>query len=157
MRSAIHRNTASALLLFALSSLIAVMRVSADGPRRATISRATGKISIDGSLDEPSWAEAAPIGEITQREPKPGVAASEKTEVKLLYDKQNLYVGVVCYDSEPGKIIGTQEARDAMLDSDDQIQILIDTFHDSRNAFYFATNPTRRARGRPDYRKRPGQ
>ena len=101
--------------------LVAAMSVSADDPRRATVSRATDKISIDGAPDEPDWARAEPIGEITQREPKPGAAASEKTEVKLLYDKQNLYVGVVCYDSKPEKIIGTQEARDAALDSDDQI------------------------------------
>src|SRR5262249_2447118 len=141
MKSAIHRNTTSVFLPFTLTLLMAAMRVSADDPRRATISRAAGKISIDGVLDEPDWARAEPIGEITHREPKPGAAATEKTEVKLLYDHQNLYVGVVCYDSEPDKIIGTQEARDAMLDSDDQIQILIDTFHDSRNAFYFATNP----------------
>src|SRR5262245_66497582 len=97
MRSAIHRNTASALLLFALSLLIAVMPVSADGPRRATISRATGKISIDGALDEPDWARAEPIGEITQREQKPGAAATEKTEVTLIYDCLHRYVGDVCY------------------------------------------------------------
>jgi hypothetical protein len=85
MKSAIHRNTASAFPLFALILLVAATSASADDHRRATISRATGKISIDGALDEPDWARAEPIGEITQREPKPGVAATEKTEVKLLY------------------------------------------------------------------------
>src|SRR5262249_17403688 len=84
---------------------------------------------------------AAPIGEIVQREPKQGAAATEKTEVKLLYDAQNLYIGVVCYDSEPEKIVATQMARDALLEVDDRIEILLDPFHDRRNAFYFATNP----------------
>jgi len=116
-------------------------RVVADDAKRATPPQATGRITIDGALEESDWARAASIGEIVQREPRPGAAASERTEVKLLYDARNLYIGVVCYDSEPDKIIGTQMARDAALMADDTIEILIDTFHDRRNAFYFATNP----------------
>ncbi|RMG52277.1 MAG: hypothetical protein D6723_09070 [Acidobacteria bacterium] len=81
------------------------------------------------------------IGALIQREPRPGESATEPTEVKLLYDRQNLYIGVMCYDSEPERIIATQMARDADLSADDRIEILIDTFHDRRNAFYFATNP----------------
>lgn len=110
--------------------------------RRAVVVRARSPISIDGVLSEPDWAKAAPIGEIVQREPRQGEPATEATEVKLLYDSQNFYIGVVCYDSEPGQIIGTQMVRDADLSSDDQIEILVDTFRDRRNAFYFATNPS---------------
>ncbi len=98
-------------------------------------------ITIDGLLNEQDWSQAAAIGEILQREPRQGEKASERTEVKLLYDSQNLYIGVTCYDSEPQRIIGTQMARDADLEADDRIEILIDTFRDRRNAFYFATNP----------------
>ena len=68
-------------------------------------------------------------------------APTERTEVTLLYDQDNLYVGVMAYDAEPGKVIGTQMARDASLQSDDRIEILLDTFRDQRSAFYFATNP----------------
>ena len=67
--------------------------------------------------------------------------ATEKTDVRLLYDSENLYVGVYCYDSSPGRIIGTQMSRDSDLSADDKIEILLDSFRDSRNAFYFATNP----------------
>jgi hypothetical protein len=102
---------------------------------------AKSKISVDGILDESDWAEAPPIGEILQREPKQGEKATEQTVVKLLYDSQNFYVGVTCYDSEPQKVIGTQMARDADLSVDDRVEIIIDSFHDRRNAFYFSTNP----------------
>ena len=98
-------------------------------------------IAVDGELDEPAWSAAAPIGEIRQRDPHEGERATEATEVKLLYDGQNLYIGVTCFDSEPDHVIGTQMSRDADLSADDRIEILIDTFGDRRNAFYFATNP----------------
>ncbi|MGH9803271.1 MAG: DUF5916 domain-containing protein, partial [Blastocatellia bacterium] len=113
----------------------------ADSNKRSTVSQTGAKISIDGVLDESAWANATPLSEIQQREPKPEVAATERTEVRLLMDKDNLYIGVMCYDSEPGKVVGTQMRRDALLQSDDRIQILLDPFHDRRNAFYFATNP----------------
>ncbi len=98
-------------------------------------------IALDGILTESDWADAQPIGEIRQREPRPGDQASERTEVKLLHDDQNLYMGVICYDSEPDRVIATQMARDSDLSMDDKIEILLDTFHDHRNGYYFATNP----------------
>ncbi len=125
-------------LLFAL--LIPLCAVAQD-PNRGTMNRATATINVDGVLDEADWQQAPLLGEILQREPKQGVAATEKTEVKLLFDKDSFYVGVTCYDSEPGKIVATQMARDAVLLSDDSIEILLDPYRDRRNAFYFATNP----------------
>ena len=110
--------------------------------RRAEIKRISSHISVDGILDEPEWADALPIGEIIQREPKPGEKPTERTEVKILYDSANLYIGAMCFDSEPARIIGTQMARDADLSADDRIEILIDSFRDRHNAFYFATNPS---------------
>ena len=65
------------------------------------------------------------------------------------YDRDHLYVGVVAYDSEPQRVIGTQMARDASLAADDRVEILLDTFRDQRSAFYFATNPSGALRGRP--------
>jgi hypothetical protein len=108
---------------------------------RATVARAKSRITVDGLLNEQDWIEASPAGEILQREPRPGEKASERTELKLLYDDSNLYVGVTCYDSEPNRIIGTQMERDADLSADDRIELLIDSFHDRHNAYYFSTNP----------------
>lgn len=109
--------------------------------QRTVVSRAKSHITIDGILDEPDWAEAPSIGEILQREPQPGGNPTERSEVKILYDSANFYIGVICYDSEPNRIIGTQMARDADLSPDDRIEILIDSFRDRHNAFYFGTNP----------------
>ncbi len=107
----------------------------------ATVLRTTAPVIVDGVLDEPDWAEAPDIGELRQREPLQGEKATELTSVKLMYDEGNLYVGILCYDSEPKGIISTQLARDAQIGADDSIEILIDTFRDRRNAYYFATNP----------------
>jgi len=99
-------------------------------------------ITVDGVLDEPVWEQAPTIGDLIQRQPDQGLAPTERTRVTLLRDNDNLYVGIVAYDSAPKKIIGTQMERDAALGSDDRIEILLDTFRDQRSAFYFATNPS---------------
>jgi hypothetical protein len=111
------------------------------GSRNATVTRINSPITVDGALEEPAWASAPKIGDLIQREPSPGTAPTEKTEVTLLYDENQLYVGVLCYDSEPSGVIGTQMARDGDLSDDDRLEILLDTYRDRRNAFYFATNP----------------
>jgi hypothetical protein len=116
-------------------------RRAPDEAPRAVVSRSASSVSIDGVLDEPDWEAAAPIGTLRQRAPREGEEASERTEVKLLYDSQNLYIGVMCFDSAPQQIIGRQMSRDGDLSADDRIEILIDSFRDRRNAFYFATNP----------------
>jgi hypothetical protein len=99
------------------------------------------RIVIDGNLNETPWNTGVRIGDLIQREPRNGESPSERTEVTILHDADNLYIGVMCYDSEPGKVIGTQMARDANLGSDDRISIVLDTYRDQRNAFYFSTNP----------------
>ena len=108
--------------------------------KSAVVTRITSEITVDGLLEEPAW-EAAPTIELTQTDPRPGEEPTERTEVTLLYDADNLYIGVICYDAEPNRVIGTQMARDANLGSDDRILIVLDTYRDQRNAFYFATNP----------------
>lgn len=110
--------------------------------KSAPVMRVTEPVTIDGVLDEPVWASAPRIGDLVQRQPVPGEAPSERTDVRLLYDETHLYIGVAAYDSQPERIIGTQMARDASIDSDDRVEILLDTFRDQRSAFYFATNPS---------------
>jgi hypothetical protein len=112
-----------------------------DATRSAPVTRIADAIAVDGVLDEPIWARAPKLGDLIQRQPQPGSRPSEATDVVLLYDADNLYIGVTAHDSEPKRVIGTQMARDANLASDDRIEILLDTFRDQRSAFYFATNP----------------
>src|SRR5262249_33672752 len=108
--------------------------------RTAVVSRTTSPISVDGALDERDWQTAPGIGELVQREPDNGQPPSQRTAVTLLYDADNLYVGVMCYDSEPDRIVAGQMARDAGLGSDDRITIVLDTYRDRRNGYYFQTN-----------------
>ena len=98
-------------------------------------------IKLDGFLNESAWNEAQPAGDFIQRELIEGEPATEKTEVRILYDSENLYIGIMCYDSEPGKIIHTKMERDTDLDSDDSFTVVIDTFRDKRTGYWFGTNP----------------
>ena len=73
--------------------------------------------------------------------PIEGAPASERTEVRVLFDKSHLYIGVIAFDSEPSKIVVTQSRRDADITESDAIIVVLDTFNDNQNAFVFGTNP----------------
>jgi hypothetical protein len=98
-------------------------------------------IKLDGRLNEPAWQQARKISNFTQRELHEGQPATERTEVAVLYDAKNLYVGVWCYDDHPDKIIASQMKRDFNPGTDDNFQIVIDTYGDKRNGYLFITNP----------------
>jgi len=102
---------------------------------------ATEAPHIDGRLDDPAWKQAEFHGDFIQREPNEGEPATEKTEIAILYDDENLYIGVHCFDSEPDRIRATELRRDGELRNDDNFEIVLDTYHDQRNAFFFSTNP----------------
>jgi hypothetical protein len=110
--------------------------------------RVAGEIAVDGILDEPDWKLAKPATDFIQKLPATGEPATEPTEVRLLYDDKNLYVGVYCFDSAgPAGLIVNDIRKDFYTLSSDGFQIVIDTYNDNRNAFLFATNP---AAGRYD-------
>ena len=109
--------------------------------KSAIVTRIASDITVDGMLEEEVWQTAPTIGPLTQREPRTGEPPTEQTDVTLLHDDDYLYIGVMCYDAEPSRVIGTQMARDASLGSDDRILVVLDTYRDQRSAFYFATNP----------------
>jgi len=96
---------------------------------------------IDGHVDDMFWSTTEPFSAFVQQEPNDGEPATERTEIRFLLDRQNLYIGVICFDDEPQSILVSQSRRDADLDDTDSIQILLDTFNDGQNAFVFGTNP----------------
>ena len=99
-------------------------------------------IKIDGRLTEPEWEKATPyIGYFYQQEPLDREPSSEKTEVRILKDQNNLIFGIRCYYTDPSKIFATVMRRDGLLMRDDFIEIFLDTYHDGRNCFCFATTP----------------
>ena len=84
---------------------------------------------------------AVPAGDFIQIEPNNGSPATEKTEVRVAYDRNAIYLGMTAYDSEPDKWIAYQRRRDEGLPSDDKIRWTIDTFLDARSGYFFETNP----------------
>ncbi len=98
-------------------------------------------VEIDGRLDEAVWARATPARDFTQQDPDLGQPATERTEVRFLLSGDTLYMGVICYDSEPGGVMANTMQRDAPLSADDRFMWTFDTFLDARSAYYFEMNP----------------
>jgi hypothetical protein len=111
------------------------------GARRIQAGRVTDPIKIDGLLTEPDWALAQPATDFRQERPTEGSPASERTEVRVLFDDRNIYFGIRAFDSSVAHINARELVRDASFSNDDTIAILLDTYHDRRNAFRFVVNP----------------
>lgn len=130
----------SALLYWPLAS--AEPQEHDTGQRTVRAYRVTNPPELDGIVDEPVWLRMEPARDFVQREPNEGQPASEPTEVRFGFDDNNLYIGIICFDSEPDGIVITQNRRDGALRDTDSIEILLDTFHDHQNAVIFGTSPT---------------
>ena len=97
---------------------------------------------IDGVLDDPVWQTAAVINEFVQQEPDEGAPATERTEVRVLYEGSTLFIGVHAFDSSPDGPIASEMRRDAdRILEEDNFQVILDTFMDSRSAYMFVVSP----------------
>ena len=101
----------------------------------------TGKIELDGFLDEPEWKMVSPAKDFIQRDPIEGAPSTEKTEVYVIYDEDNLYIGAMLFDSNPDGILAYQKRRDQSLRTDDRFMWILDTFLDGRTGYFFEVNP----------------
>ena len=110
-------------------------------PPEAPAHRVSEEIRIDGILDEPAWASVPTIGRLLQQEPNPESEPTMETEVRVLFDRDHLYFGILCRDDDPSAIVANQISRDAVLRSDDVIVVIVDPFLDRRNGFFFEVNP----------------
>jgi len=99
-------------------------------------------VTLDGRLDEEFWTTVTPAADFIQVDPANGRPATEPTEVRVAFSRDNLYLGVICYDSEPEKWLGYQRRRDEFLQSDDRFMWTIDTFLDARSGYFFEMNPS---------------
>jgi hypothetical protein len=98
--------------------------------------RTTTPIKVDGVLDEPVWQTAAPMTRFLQTDAHEGEAATESTEVRIVYDDDALYVGARMWDAHPDSIQARLQRRDGGVSSDDII-IGLDPYHDRRSGYYF--------------------
>jgi hypothetical protein len=113
-----------------------------EDPPRLQARRATGPVVVDGRLDEADWAMAPSADRFRQIEPDQGSPASFDTEVRVLYDAENLYVSARCHDSEGAAGVRVRNLRrDFDFSTDDVFGVSFDTFRDGQNAMVFQTNP----------------
>jgi hypothetical protein len=96
---------------------------------------------MDGTLGDALWQQASPVSEFKQREPYEGQPGTERTEVRVLYSRNEIYFGIACHDSVAMGPIVTQLRRDVSQELDDYFEIVIDSRHDRRNAYVFQINP----------------
>ena len=109
--------------------------------KRLTAVRAISAITLDGALDEPAWSAVPVANGFIQNDPREGTAATYDTDVRVLYTDDALYFGVFAHDMEPSKIVVSDLKKDYNVGSSDGFRIVLDTFHDGRNGYQFATNP----------------
>ncbi len=108
--------------------------------RSVTPAKTQHEPSMD-NFEDRAWNNAPEITFFRQREPFEGRPATEKTSVRVLYDKHALYFLINCHDSEPRRVVATELRRDADLGVDDYFTILISPNHDGRNGYEFSVNP----------------
>jgi len=96
---------------------------------------------LDGRLDDAAWESATPITDFYQNVPNEGLPASERTEVRILYDDDAIYVGARMFDREPA-LVRTQLARRDNTDNADVITVAFDSYLDHRTSFQFRVNPS---------------
>jgi hypothetical protein len=97
--------------------------------------------TLDGRVDEAVWMGVEPYTNFTQQDPNEGEPATERTEVRVMIDRRTMYIGIICFDGAPDRIVVSESRRDSDLNETDSIQVLLDTYDDNQNAFIFGTNP----------------
>src|SRR5690606_11186488 len=101
--------------------------------------RVDGAVRVDGSLDEPAWVRAAVADAFLQQRPDDGAPATQRTEVRVLYDGDALYIGARLHDSAADSIEARLARRDTKVHSD-AFRVFLDSYRDRRSAFAFEVN-----------------
>jgi hypothetical protein len=116
-----------------------------DSGRRVMVAermREDERIVLDGILDEAVWQRAAPATDFIQQDPVLGGTPTERTEVRIVFSRTALYMGVICFDSEPHLLLGNTMKRDETLGADDRFMWTMDPFLDQQNGYFFEMNPS---------------
>jgi hypothetical protein len=99
--------------------------------------RTQSPITIDGLLKEDAWRTAVPVSGFLQYDPDEGAPATEVSVVRVLYDDNAVYVGVMCYDSQATDIQAQLTRRDRIAQAD-RFTVVLDTYHDHSTGFLFS-------------------
>ncbi|MEQ1758955.1 MAG: DUF5916 domain-containing protein [Vicinamibacterales bacterium] len=118
--------------------------ISRDDAGRTTVRavRLVRPLTIDGVLDEDIYRTITPISDFIQNEPQNNTPATEKTEVWISFDSENVYVSARMHESQPERMIVNEMRRDSFaLVQNENFQFVFDTFHDRQNAVSLQFNP----------------
>ena len=116
-------------------------------PPTVTAVRADPAPVLDGILDDPVWQRAIPVTGFRRDRPGDGLPAAERTEVRVAYTDDALYVGARLFDRDPSRISLLRGRRDSFMQPNDQFLVQLDSYHDHRTTFVFGVTP---AGGRND-------
>ena len=111
------------------------------GPPALRAGAVASKIVIDGRLTEAAWESAEAIDDFRQTDPAEGAAPTARTRVQALADRHSIVIGIVCEEPDPSRIVSFSVQRDAVLDAEDHIRIVLGPFADGRSGYVFAVNP----------------
>lgn len=129
------------LLVLCLAASTPLAASAQDTPT-ARAGSVEGPIRLDGLLDEASWIAATPIGELRMVQPDEGEAATFGTDIRIIAEAENIYIGVRAWDPDPSGIVSFAKARDSQLSAEDHVKIVLDPFRDGQSGFVFAVNPS---------------
>jgi Domain of unknown function (DUF5916)/Carbohydrate family 9 binding domain-like len=104
------------------------------------IRKANAPIRIDGVVDEADWVQSATATDFFMVLPMDTSRANVRTEVKMTYDDDNLYLLAICYHALPGPYIVESLRRDFNFGKNDNFLLFMDTFDDQTNGFSFGAN-----------------
>ena len=138
-----YRRTPALVLLCSTMMVAADAAGQPNGPPLLRVGHAADgqRPVIDGRVDEALWMQVEPFSTFIQQEPNEGLPATERTELRFLLDRQNLYIGIICFDADPSTSWSARAGVTPTSTDTDSIRILLDTFNDGQNAFVFGTNP----------------
>jgi hypothetical protein len=140
----VRRWTSAAVLGSTLAcSLNASTSAAQDGPPPTLrVGSFSDAVRVDGVLDEPEWSAADSIDDFTQTGPAEGAPATGRTVVRVLAGAKAIMVGILCEDPDPSGIVSFSVRRDATLDSEDHVRVVLGPFLDGRSGYVFSVNPS---------------
>ncbi len=134
------RFSSDLFVLVVLGLLLLMSSLALADEKSATAAKTTDKPVIDGRLDDTAWEGATAITDFHQLRPIEYAAASEQTQIRVLYDEENLYISINMLDETPAGIVSQVTRQGAGIGSDDNVTIFIDGYNRRQSGFVFGVN-----------------
>ena len=136
------RSFLAAVLLAAIGSAVQAQSGTHTGTPTVRAMNRTGPIAVNGRLDEPIWAAGEPAQNFRQQDPREGEPASQRTEVRFVYDEEALYIGARMFDDQGASGVRSRLSRRDQITEGDNIQFVLDTFHDHTGRTVLTISPS---------------